>query len=66
MIVAILLTPLMTLPFAGKFFSEVYVESVGETYIDSLLNIMYISTDEELKDIKLMKERISAELERRR
>jgi len=65
-VVGLIATPFMLIPLAGAFFAIAYVESIGEAYLDALTEVAKQSTEEELKDEKLMAQRIIKTLKSQR
>lgn len=65
-VVGLVATPLMAVPVLSAFTASAYVETVGEGYLESLLSVIERSTDEELKNNRLMAKRIQAEIQKRK
>lgn len=61
-IVGIIATPLMGVPILSPFIASGYIESVGETYLEALVNVIEKSSNKDLKDNVLMAKRIKEEL----
>lgn len=61
-IVGIIATPLMFLPLLSAAFAAAYVEEIGEDYMKAMLSVIDMSSDSELKDNELTKERLKKEL----
>jgi Predicted GTPase len=61
-VVGILSTPLMAIPLISAAAASAYVETTGEGYLKALLNIIYLSSDRELQDNALIKQRLTKEL----
>ena len=61
-ILGIIATPLMCIPLLSAAFASAYVEQIGEDYMKALLCVIDLSSDRELKDNALMKERLKKEL----
>ena len=61
-VVGIIATPFMAIPLFSKIAAESYIESVGESYLEAMLDVIRTSAEIELKDKKLMKERIKERL----
>lgn len=61
-IVGLIATPFMLLPLLSAGVAQAYVLTVGEDYLRALLSVIDKSSDSELKDNVLMKERLKNEL----
>lgn len=62
-VLGIVATPLMIVPLLSAAAASSYVSTVGESYLEAMLNAINKSSDRELRDSSLMKERIKKELE---
>ena len=65
-VVAVISTPFMAIPVLSAVVATAYIESVGETYLDSLISVISVSTNKELQNADLMAARIKAEIEKRK
>lgn len=65
-VVGIIATPFMTIPLISVGVAYSYVSSVGEAYLDALMNVIGRSMDWELKNNELMVKRIKEELKKRK
>ena len=63
-VVGIIATPFMIVPLLSAAVASAYVETVGESYLKALMSVIHLSTDKELEDNALMKERLSKELKK--
>ena len=63
-IVGIIATPFMMIPFLSTAVAAGYVKTVGEYYLKALLSVIHLSSDQELEDNALMKQRLKKELTR--
>ena len=61
-VVGFIATPLMTVPLISKIAAEAYIETVGDSYLKALLAVIKISDEAELKNKKIMKKRMRAQL----
>lgn len=61
-VIGILSTPLMTIPLISAATASAYVVTVGGDYLNALLNVIYLSSDRELQDNELIKQRLAKEL----
>lgn len=61
-VVGIIATPLMIVPLLSAAVAAAYVQTTGEGYLKALMSVMYLSTDKELEDNALMKERLQQEI----
>lgn len=64
-IVGALVTPFMAVPVFSAVIARAYIEQSGETYLEALMGVIEKSSDYELKNNKLMVERIREELKKR-
>jgi len=64
-LLGIIATPVMVVPLLSIPVAQAYVETIGETYLDCLVNVIEKSSDAELKDITLLSKRIKEELRRK-
>ena len=55
----------MAVPFLSSFSAQAYVETIGENYLNAIIEVVKESSESELKDAKLMKARIKRHLEKR-
>lgn len=55
-------TPLMIIPFLSAAVAQAYINQVGGDYWKALLEVIHLSSDRELADNKYVKERLKAEL----
>jgi len=65
-IVGAIATPFMAVPLLSVAVARGYVESVGENYLNALLEVIKRSTDAELRNIDLVSARIKEELSRKK
>ena len=63
-ILGIIATPLMMVPLLSVASSAAYVKRVGEDYLQVAIRVVDLSTDKELKDIHILKQRIKTEMQR--
>lgn len=63
-VLGVVATPFMAVPLLSIEIAEVYVETVGETYLETLLAVIDGSADWELKDNAIMAQRIKEELKK--
>ena len=63
-VVGIVATPFMMIPLFSAAVASAYVETIGENYLKALMSVIHLSTDKELEDNALMKERLSKELKK--
>lgn len=61
-IIGIISVPLMCVPLISAATAGAYVGTVGEDYLKVLMKVMRNSTDKELQNIELVKQRIEREL----
>lgn len=61
-IVGIFMAPFMAIPLLSKFAAESYIETTGENYLKAMLDVVKKSTKAELKNKKLIKERMEQQL----
>lgn len=61
-IVGIIASPFMVIPFLSMAVAYAYVETVGEYYLEALLGVIHCSSYKEIQDYSLMKMRIKEEL----
>ncbi len=61
-ILGFIVTPLMMIPFLSAAAASAYVQRIGESYLKALISVIDISSDRELKNNVLMKERLKKEL----
>lgn len=61
-VVGIIATPFMAVPILSVKVAGGYVETIGESYLKALLAVVSQSSDKELRDNDLMKERLKKEL----
>lgn len=61
-IVGLIVSPLMRIPLLSAAVAYAYVQQTGEDYMKALLNVIELSSDSELRDNVLMKERLKNEL----
>lgn len=61
-IIGVVATPIMMIPLLSIAAATAYIEAVGESYLKAMLNVIDKSTDKELQDKLLMKERLKEEL----
>ena len=65
-VVGIIATPFMTVPLLSVGVASAYISAVGETYLDTLINVIERSMDWELKNNELISRRITEELKKRK
>ena len=63
-IVGIIAAPLMAVPLLSSVMAAGYVKVVGEAYLETLINVIYLSSDKELEDNELLQKRIKDELKK--
>ena len=63
---AAIVTPAMIFPILSAAAAPAYIETVGETYLDSLIDAISCSTNKDLQDSDLMAARIKAEIKKRK
>lgn len=63
-ILGIVMTPLMVVPFISSPVAEGYIETVGNGYLNGILSVLNKSSDEELNNCKLVKERLVEEIKK--
>ena len=61
-VIGIIATPFMIVPLLSVAVAAAYVQTTGEDYLKALISVMHSSTDRELEDNALMKERLQQEL----
>lgn len=61
-IIGLVATPMMMVPLLSSAAASAYVEQVGGDYLNSLISVVHLSTDSELKNNSLMKQRLKKEL----
>lgn len=61
-VLGVIATPLMIIPFFSAAVAYAYVQQVGEEYMKALMNVIHLSSDRELEDNELMKKRLKEEL----
>lgn len=54
----------MVVPLLSAAVAYGYVSTVGEDYLKALMSVIYLSTDRELENNALIKERLSQELKK--
>lgn len=64
-VTAIIIAPTMAVPFLSSFSAQAYVETIGENYLNAIIEVVKDSSESELKDAKLMKARIKRYLEKK-
>lgn len=63
-IVGIIATPFMFVPLLSAAVANAYVQTTGDDYLKALLSVIEQSSDKELRDNTLMKERLKKELKK--
>lgn len=63
-IFGMIITPLMAVPLLSTKVAETYIQAAGEFYFEAVLNVLDQSSDKELMDNTLIKERLKAELKK--
>ena len=61
-VVGVIATPFMALPLFSAAVACAYIEQVGKDYMEALTNVIHLSSDKELEDNTLIKERLTNEL----
>lgn len=61
-VVGLIATPFMAVPLLSAPIASAYVGSVGETYVKALIEVIEKSSDQELKDNKVMTQKIKNQL----
>lgn len=62
MFVGIIVTPLMAIPVLSTKVASEYVQTAGDEYKQAMLSVIYSSSDSELQDSMLVKQRLEEEL----
>lgn len=65
-LIGAVVTPLMAIPLLSAAAASSYIEVVGEAYLKTLLSVIELSSDEELKNNKLIAQRIKQEINKRK
>ena len=63
-VLGIFATPLMTVPLLSKFAAESYIVTVGDNYLKAMISVIKSSSEVELKNKRLMKERMKSQLKK--
>ena len=63
-VVGLIATPFMVVPLLSAAVANAYVSTVGKDYLKALMSVIYLSTDRELENNALIKERLSQELKK--
>lgn len=63
-VLGIIFTPLMAIPLLSSLAAQAYVETVGENYLKAMVVIVKNSTEAELKNTRLIKERMKAQMKK--
>lgn len=63
-ILGLIATPFMAVPLLSIPVAEAYIESVGEDYLSSLMSVLRRSSEAELENTELLKERLREELKK--
>ena len=61
-VLGVLATPLMAVPLLSSLAAQSYIEVVGENYLKALIEVIKISSESELKNKKIMKEKMKQQL----
>ena len=61
-VLGLIATPLMMIPLLSAAAACAYVQQVGEEYLKALMSVIHLSSDRELKDNTLVKQRLRDEL----
>lgn len=61
-VLGLIATPLMMIPLLSAAAACAYVQQVGEEYLKALMSVIHLSSDRELKDNALVKQRLRDEL----
>jgi len=61
-VVGIVAAPFMTIPLVSGFVAGAYIDTVGKSYMEALMNVIHLSSDMELEDNELTKKRLKEEL----
>ena len=61
-ILGLVASPFMCIPLLSAFAASAYIEQIGKDYMKALFGVMDLSSDYELKDNALVKERLKKEL----
>lgn len=61
-VLGLISTPFMAVPLLSAAVAYAYVQQVGEDYMKALMSVIYLSSDHELENNELMKERLKREL----
>lgn len=64
-VLGIVATPLMTVPLLSKIAAEAYIETVGDNYLNAMISVIKSSSEIELKNKRLMKERMKSQLKKK-
>lgn len=62
-VLGIVATPFMAVPLLSSLVAQSYIETIGEGYLKVMIAVIKNSTEEELKDTRLMKQRMKEQLE---
>lgn len=63
-ILGIFATPLMAVPLLSKFAAESYIETVGVNYLKAMISVIKTSSEMELKNKRLIKDRMKTRLKK--
>lgn len=63
-IIGLIATPFMVVPFLSSLVASAYIETIGQGYLRAMIAIVKESTEEELKNTKLMKQKMKEQLEK--
>lgn len=61
-VVGLIATPFMCVPLLSAAVAYAYVQQVGEDYFKALMSVIHLSSDSELKNNEIVKQRLKAEL----
>ncbi len=63
-VIGLIATPLMAVPFYSSRIASNYVREIGDNYLEALTNVINFSSDQELQEKELMKQKLVRELNR--
>lgn len=61
-VLGVIVTPFMAVPLLSAAIASAYVQTIGESYLKALINVIHLSSDRELANNELMKKRLKEEL----
>ena len=63
-VVGVVMTPFMAVPLLSSFAAQAYIETLGESYLKAIVSVVKNSTENELKDTNIIKQRLKEQLEK--